>query len=77
MLCIHVNAKTIGKTIITKVADKGVQYLMLRLYVNFKTTLTPYSYHTLFKKWKGMYTLSMKAHVMIFLVKHYFLILLM
>ena len=43
MLCIHVNAKTIGKTIITKVADKGVQYLMLRLYVNFKTTLTPYS----------------------------------
>ena len=31
MLCFHVNAKTIGKAIITKVAEKGVQYLMLRL----------------------------------------------
>ena len=43
MLCIHVNAKTMVKTIITKVAEKGVRYLMHCLYVNFKTTLTPYS----------------------------------
>ena len=43
MLCMHMDAETIVKTNITKVAEKGIRYLMLRLYVTFKTNLTPHS----------------------------------